>query len=395
MAKLPDFAPVRTTINKNYKGGSEVYVINVPDKYSETGKRRRLTFPNRRLALEEQKRLKKNLRDFGTSAIKIAPDDAAQAKKATELLKGHDVTLVQIVTEWLERKKNEESSVFLSEAFVRALELRKNKRENTKKDFVRLSKKLPSSILKTLVINLSPEQCEKALNKTTKGIDTFNRYRRVLNAVINDAIKDGHANENPVARVRTKDKPKKEIRTLEVSQLKTVFSSCIDFRGRTPNSPDARDAGLAFAFLAFSGLRPEEFSRLEWKDVQTDERRNIAVRSSVSKTQLRRHVAIEKNLMAFINTIPAEKRTGKVAPLNWKRKKTEVLGEAGLKGEQDIFRHSYGSYLEPLVNVETLTSHMGHQHINTYLKYYKNARTKKEAKSYFAVSPRAWTHRIK
>ena len=119
------------------------------------------------------------------------------------------------------------------------------------------------------------------------------------------------------------------------------------------------------------------------------------MKTSVSKNEYRRHVPINKTLLAFIKTVPIEKRVGKVAPTNWKRKKSAVMVEAGLEGQQDIFRHSYGSYLEPLVDEKTLIQNMGHTHISTYLRHYKNARTKKEAKEYFAINLKEWTHRKK
>lgn len=109
------------------------------------------------------------------------------------------------------------------------------------------------------------------------------------------------------------------------------------------------DKWIPFAAIgAFAGCRGAEIHRLDWKDIDLEER-HITVESSKSKTGKRRVVPISDNLYAYL--APYAQKTGWVCP-HYSHDSTlsQEFGlaweKAGIKVEKvnNGLRHSYASY---------------------------------------------------
>ena len=109
------------------------------------------------------------------------------------------------------------------------------------------------------------------------------------------------------------------------------------------------DKWIPFAAIcAFAGCRVAEVHRLDWKDIDLEER-HITVESSKSKTGKRRVVPISDTLYAFLN--PYAKESGWVCPhyshdSTLSQEFSQAWDKAGIKIEKidNGFRHSYASY---------------------------------------------------
>ena len=368
--------------------------LTVPATQSETGKRQRLYYKSERAAKIEAAKRKRLMKQHGEKALHIPADIAAQALKASAMLDQYEVTLVDVASDWVERRKQQEASITLSEAWLNGEEYRAKRRPTTIADYKRIGRKLPSWLTKKLVCEITREDCEKALAEIAKGASTYNRYLRNLRATFSDVIRDGYAVDNPASKVRKQAQDEREVAIVTVDQLKAIFTSCIDYRiegiyDRTEGL-DCRPCSVPFAFLAFAGLRPQELVRLVWADVSL-ELSNIRLRSAKTKTRTLRNVSIEDNLRVWIETIPEPLRTGQIVPGDWHRRRALVLKKAGLAGAQDILRHSYGSYyLAAFDNLDALNANMGHAHTKTFFDHYHNALTKREALPYWSIGPAGW-----
>lgn len=102
------------------------------------------------------------------------------------------------------------------------------------------------------------------------------------------------------------------------------------------------------AICAFAGCRVAEVHRLDWKDVDLEER-HITVESSKSKTGKRRVVPISDTLYAYLK--PYAEKSGWVCPhyshdSTLSQEFTQAWDKAGIKVEKidNGFRHSYASY---------------------------------------------------
>ena len=109
------------------------------------------------------------------------------------------------------------------------------------------------------------------------------------------------------------------------------------------------DKWIPYAAIgAFAGCRGAEIHRLDWKDIDLEER-HITVESSKSKTGKRRVVPISNNLYAYL--APFSQKTGWVCP-HYSHDSTlaQEFGQAwakvGIKVKKvnNGFRHSYASY---------------------------------------------------
>lgn len=109
------------------------------------------------------------------------------------------------------------------------------------------------------------------------------------------------------------------------------------------------DKWIPFAAIgAFAGCRGAEIHRLDWKDIDLEER-HITVESSKSKTGKRRVVPISDTLYAYL--APYAQKTGWVCPhyshdSTLSQEFANAWENAGIKVKKVIngFRHSYASY---------------------------------------------------
>lgn len=369
--------------------------ITIPASQSETGNRRKIYFKTETAANKEAAKRKRDMRKDGARAVKIAPGLADQAIKADAMLAPYGVPLVEAVRGWVEMRREQENSITLAEAWDRAEAYRVDHAATTRKDLTRTRGKMPPRLLGKLVCDITREDCEEALRAATPGAATFRTYHANLRLVINDAIKDEFASRNPADKVRLPATAAKEVKILTSGQINDVFNACVDYRVDGSydriNELDCRNAESAFAFLAFSGIRPAELTRLTWDDVSV-ELRNIRIPAAKAKTRTLRNVHIEDNLAAWIEAVPPALRFGKITPPDWNHRRALVMRHAGLKQsdnkDQDLFRHSYGSHhIAAFGDMEALNSNMGHSHVKTFFNHYHHALTKREALPYWEIAP--------
>jgi hypothetical protein len=97
--------------------GPNSWRLNVPPTVSPTGKRQQLFFPTQGAAEQEAGRLRDTRRTFGELLTKIDPHELSEAVKALELLRPHNVSLLECVTSFLADRKRRSESHTLAEAF--------------------------------------------------------------------------------------------------------------------------------------------------------------------------------------------------------------------------------------------------------------------------------------
>lgn len=374
--------------------------LDVPAKHSETGSRRKLVFKSERLAKIEATKRKRQMKQHGERAVHIDADLASQAIKVDKLLAKYNTTILQVAQEWIARRNDQDASVTLREAWEWSIAKRKSKGRSplTIKDFVSVRKWMPDEILDKLVCDLSKRDIETAL-AGVKTASAFNRGRKQLDSVINDAIKAEWAATNPVSKIEAKEGRSRAVHIVTPDELRSLFESCRDYRApgeyHRMNALDCRTCQVPIAFLAFAGIRPEELRRLEWGDVSL-EMRNIRICAPKSKTRTLRNVRIEDVLAVWIETLPQGLRAaGHVVPPDWTHKRGLVFREAGVaqidKSDQDRLRHSYGSYhLSAFHDLPALQLNMGHQHVTTYFTHYHHSIPTRKALEYWSVGPAGW-----
>ena len=154
MSRKTKLNPVRNSVTGKWR-------INIPSKYSETGKRQRLEFPTKALAQLEANRRAADINLNGINVVPIAAERASEANNCYKLLDNFDVTLTQVVNEWLQHKKTQEKSISLNEAFINTIDLRikENKSAGTIREYKYTHKLLPSSLLDKKVCDITLQEC--------------------------------------------------------------------------------------------------------------------------------------------------------------------------------------------------------------------------------------------
>lgn len=362
--------------------------MNIPASLSDSGSRRRRYFPTRDKAKAEAARLRA-LREEGRQAVDIRAALAEDAEKAAKILKGFGVSLTQAAKFYERHHDKRAKAPTMDEAWKASIDRRPNHRERTISDYRAWRKALPGWFMALNVHDIEPPTIEKALNETTVGKTRWKAGHRYIRAVLGDCVKSGQLDENPAKRVHLERARESDddVSIYSVDELKDLFGACRLFEEKTDR--DCRPCAIAFAFMAFAGIRPDEVTKLRWDDVNL-ELENIRIGSTVAKKARRRNVRIQPTLAAWIQGIPENERQGKIVPARWRYKAARVRKEAGIDGreKQDALRHSFGSYLLATENdLDSLKADMGHEHVRVFFDHYHNAMTKREALPYWQVLP--------
>ena len=142
---------------------------------------------------------------------------------------------------------------------------------------------------------------------------------------------------------------------------------------------------LWLALGGFAGLRSAELVRLEWgKHVQV-ERGLIQVSGDIAKTNGRRIITMQPNLIAWL--APYAGRTGKVFTPRADERCHEYAHRLGVEWKANGLRHSSISYLcATTKNIPAVAMEAGNS-VNIINKHYRELTTEGEGKAWFAIMP--------
>ena len=201
-------------------------------------------------------------------------------------------------------------------------------------------------------------------------------YRRLLILLFNEGMKRKACWENPA---KHSEKPKViegEVGILTVREAASLLEQCDD------------KILPAMAIGLFSGLRASEIEKLDWSDVDLEER-VILVRAKNAKSARKRWVEIPENLNKWLAL--QEVRSGRVVESD--RELRTLREEARTAAEieewpHNALRHSYASYhLANHQNMDKLTTQLGHTSPHMVFNHYRNVVKPTEAARYWEITP--------
>lgn len=224
---------------------------------------------------------------------------------------------------------------------------------------------------------------------------TYNGIRSRLFSIYRHSIPSLTAS-NPIDGLKRRRVQPKAVAVYSIAQIQALLTCAWNHD---------RELVPFFAVAIFAGLRPEsELERLEWKDVNLEERWIRVGANFDNKTQTRRFVPIEPNLAAWLD--PWKSASGRVVPETnlTKRRRWITRGkylaapntpesqwtEVAPYGDdvRDITRHTYGSYMDAIYRDRNkLKEWMGHSSFKTYDQHYRNARSEEDGKAFQNIFP--------
>jgi integrase len=213
------------------------------------------------------------------------------------------------------------------------------------------------------------------------GPQTQNNFRAVLSAMWTFAVRRSYAATNVIQLVDKTSVVRDHIPTFSVEQLTKLLAAATP--GYLP----------VLAIGAFAGLRPEEVNKLQWQDLDFQER-TIRVNASAAKTRKKRFAEISDNLLAWLQ--PYAGQTGSVAPPNLQKLRRATMKAANIgKWPPDVLRHSfasahYAAHRDPARTAVIL----GHRDQAMLLNHYRDVMKPSEARRYWMIQPEVGERKI-
>lgn len=400
MGEMPKTASLQ--IKEKKISGKTVYWMTIPATLSPTGKRTRPQFDRKKKAELERERILAMNRRFGSEAIKIPAEVAADASRAMEHLRGHDITLTQLAIEYSVRMEKQAASTSLSNVWKEYQEYHEKKTirgrpvsERSKKNTARTMGIVTAKMGKTLICEITADKMLRMLSESFKTAHTFNSARAHVASVCSFAVGKGYLTENPFDSVvlKKRDVADCAITVATPAQVKAAIEACRDYRKDDSVHEnlrvDARDALAAVAIMAFAGVRPDgELGGLDWEQIDFDDG-HIYITGKSAKSRNARRIPMQDNLLAWLSGIPKTERKGPVRPANWKRKWQVIRKNAGFADDSDILRHSFASYYHKAYSdAAALREALGHATKDVLFNNYLNLHTKqKDAVIYWSIRP--------
>jgi integrase len=387
--------------------------VNIPAAYSQTGKRERKFFNTKREALDyakdEKIRVEREGRD-ATATLSVSQRDAAAA--AFRLLEGHPPQkMIEIVEQWLSKRKLASQSVTVTKAFEEYLTRGKKKRGRggmavfapfsvKHKRGIKYAQEALEAHQGKMVCNLAAKDISDALAGCSPSY--HNAHLRIIRAVCEYSVERKWSVENAAEDVAMKAgtvaaqaaKPTAaETPILTIEEVKRLFEVA-----------DAAAPQLVpfFALALFGGIRPDledgELIKLTWDMVRLKDK-ELVIPSSISKTRKRRLIEMEDNLVQWLEYYVAKRCKaegikevgGVIVPKTNLRARMRLVRDlAGVEWEQDITRHSFASYHLPhFKNLLRIIDAMGHRDSSMIEQHYRASVPKDVAAKYWQITPDA------
>ena len=287
-------------------------------------------------------------------------------------------SLGEVVEEYRKRADVRRKSMTISELidrYITSLERRKLSKSHRSSTETRL-RKFESDHGEWIACDISDDVAGDWLHGLDFAALTINHYRAALLQMFNHGLKIRAVETNPIEVIDKLKEDRGEIGILSPAEAANLLSHCSD------NILPAVVIGL------FAGLRRSEISRLDWSQVDFQQK-HIEVKAGNSKSAARRLVPMRKNLRQWLN--PYRQQNGLVMPTEmiYRSRLDSARKAAGIKQwPHNALRHSFASYnLAAFENAPALAGEMGHGSTKMIFEHYRALVTRKQGKSYWRIAP--------
>jgi site-specific recombinase XerD len=369
--------------------------VNIPASVSASGKRERSYFPTRDKAKAFAEEQAGKYREHGSAASVIRPAVAEDAIAALDLLKPWGKSLMDAARHLAAACEANAASKLTGDALDAWLASCAHLRPRSLKGYRQAADRIRKALGERILNTITADELAVAVGIAGKAGSSAAGYYRNTRAFWRYAASKKWCAENVFDEVDApKAKKGGKIHTLtptEAAHLLTVAETHFP------------QAVAHFALQLFAGIRAEEITRLEAKDVSTD---GIELGEEVTKKGRRRHITPSDTLAAWLAKYPFapcaewEKTSASCRYLaGWKVKPdTATLKAHPLKDDyqsrpawpQNVLRHSHASYAVAAgVPLESLLFEFGHTASPSILRtHYVGRASKKAALAYFAIVPK-------
>lgn len=375
--------------------------LNVPAKFTESGKRERHFYPSKEAATEAAKDLRDKRDRHGDTAKAISPALAEQAVAAATLLEPFSISLLEAARIVAAIEANKVASATVETATNRFTAAKEDLSVKQTQAIRHMATHLMEDFRERLMSTLTASEIAEHIENKTNGSAAFNARRRLLVTFWRWCAHPtrGWCKADALEHVERKDHVSGEVGVLTVAEARKLMETAEEFE------EGACVAGFAIAL--FTGIRQAEIARLQPEDF-TEEGINVPIAAN-AKSNRRRFIEMPDALAAWLKEYPIEES---VLPSNWRRKEMAVRRLAGWKVWSDLvdpenpagpedspewpqnaLRHTAASVALAMGKpIETLIFEHGHTEGVTTLKaHYIGRMTKKDSLAISSMGPRGTT----
>ena len=388
MARKPEFS---------YTAVGDRWKVEIPSRYSPSGKRERAFFPTRDKAKAYAAEMKEKIATHGTLASNIKPSLADDATMAVKMLEPYGLTLLEAVKRIVEIEKAKAASMGVPTALKEFLLTKEAKSTWQTRAYDQMSFAFELDFGERMLSTITPSELITHVENCTGTNSTFNSRATSIKTFWRWCSKLPR-NWCDVKTIEVLER--REIRKSSIGVL-TADQCQVLMRTAEEHYPECVPA---FAINLFTGIRNAELERLEPEDI-TAEGLNLAV--DATKTKKRRFIEMPPVLAAWLDAYPV---ADTVLPANWFRKEKAVRRKAGWNVWCDLFdpakapddfpewpgnalRHTHASVMVALGKpLDNLTFEFGHSGGAAVLKaHYVGVMTKAEAIKVWTLGPAGTT----
>ena len=194
---------------------------------------------------QTRRRVRRKVSAATRDECKAKLDELREEKRKTGTVARRDVTVGQVISEWLANPPPEARTI------------------KTQRCHEDAAARLPESVKRTALIRLTPGQVENALAglvRAGRATETIKQTRSVLVRSIRRAQRDGLVMRNVAELVPCPRGTRRESRSMTVAQVEALLAA----------SADLGPWWRAYVYTGIMcGLRPGELLGLRWEDVDT------------------------------------------------------------------------------------------------------------------------------
>jgi integrase len=368
----PEFKVQRSSVPN---GEMSWFIIGRPN-----GKRVRAWFPTKEKAQAEATERNIKLRRLGSDSAQVDNSLIVMAQEGASLLQPFGKTLRDAVEYYAKYLKTQSVSAPVTEfaskvrsEFARRLKAGESSvRHHT--SMLETLKKFEQRFASRQLATLSASEIKTWLAGLPLAIKTRNRHLGYLRNAFGLAVKELHVlSVNPLDEVTLFKNPKSQAIEILTPEQMIRFLSVLD-----------RDWLPFFSISAFTGLRREEVSRLDWSEIKLD-RSLIDLPREKSKNNHRKLEEIPENLSKILS--PFARPEGSVKP----KKKLQYALEnaataAGIEWKQNCLRHSFCSYAVATKGLDWTALQADHS-TKMLRDCYLEVVSKEDAAKYWSIVP--------
>ena len=374
------------------KKSADGWMINVPARYSPSGKRERHFFKTRALADGAAQRMREQRDTFGDQAKGISPSLAEDAQAARLLLDPHGLSILDAARIAVEAVTARNRSREAGEAFELFAATKEGRSQRQQKAYDLARRQFTEDFGGRNLASITAAELLDHVDGRCGGPTTFNHRSGLLKAFWRWAAKDvrGWCDAAVADVLELRETAKREVGLLTFEQCRKLMSI----------AEDHPETALGFALLLFAGIRRAELERLSLADIRED---GIVVPATSAKIGRRRFIELSPALRAWVEAYPPEST---VLPANWNRREKMVRRLAGWRVWTDLLdppappenlpewppnalRHTHATVsLAAGCPIERLIFEFGHSGGTATLKaHYAGAMSKREALKILSIGP--------